>query len=294
MNHKIVLFALFILATSAPVIFTQDDDREVVNEIRAVVYHKGGASPILTSDVRPSLDGAPRNLRDIVIEELMIVDAQRLNINVSEEDANRYLETLQKANHMPRAAMEKVMEEMGYTYQEGKEVLRRRQMVEQIIDYRIRSDKRFIVQREDVVAFDNAHPAYDEACYLLSQVCVPEAVGRADGKDLSQKELDKFAWEEPFEVKESELAEDKRFIANEKIGTIIDHDIVSDGIDLTRLVGKKPKRRVPVDERYDQILNSIRMERFEGLVNEYQDSLIKNSTVRFTYPEDKILVTEGA
>lgn len=287
MKKKLAFLLCIVFAWN----FVCAEDRRVIDEIRAIVYHDSGSNPILTSDLKPELDGTPCTLGDALCNELMLLDAQRLNINVSPDDADKYLDSLQKANHMSRAAMEQVMLDMGYTYEEGKEKLRRKQMIEQVIDFRVKSDKRFIVQREDVEAYDNEHPVFEEASFVLSQVVIPDVTDAE--QELSGAELDQQPWEEPFEIKESELAESMRFIINEPAGTIVDRDLVGEGLELTKLVAKKLARRVPVDERYDWIMNQIRMKRFEQLMKDYRKELLENASIRFTHPEDKILVMES-
>ena len=262
--------------------------RVVIDEIRATVYHEDGARIIVSSDIRPDLDGHQRTLRDAVLDELMLIEGERFHITVTEEDAEDYLAELQKANHMSRAAMERLMEDMGYTYKQGLEKLRRRQAVEQLIDFRIRSDKRFIVNREDVEKFEKEHPVFEQAVYTLAQVVVNDDA--ALKKQYAAKELDVLNWEEPFDVHENDVAEDKKFIADAPLGTLVDREAVEGGIELTRLVARKPRRRVPVDELYDQVVNRIRMERFEELMKDFQKDVLAKSTIRFTRPQDRVLV----
>lgn len=282
MKTKLIIVAFTFLWACSSVA------REVVNEVRAIIYHKdGSAKLILTSDVKSDMNGAPRSIRDIIVRQLQIEDARSLHITVSKDEIEAYLASLQKANRMTRADLEKLMENMGFTYEEGAEELLGRQMAEQAIDQRIKSDKRFIIQREEVEAFDTKNPAYEEACYTLCQVCVPTEKAP---KDSDAKALDALPWEEPFEIKESQLSEDKFFIANEPLGIIVDRDEVDEGVELTRLVDKKLRKKIEVDQRYDQIVNIIRMQRFEELMREYEQELLSKATIRFTYPEDKKIV----
>ena len=281
MMKRHYLFVIFFTASMQAA-------RVVIDEIRATVYHEDGARIIVSSDIRPDLDGHQRTLRDAVLDELMLIEGERFHITVTEEDAEDYLAELQKANHMSRAAMERLMEDMGYTYKQGLEKLRRRQAVEQLIDFRIRSDKRFIVNREDVEKFEKEHPVFEQAVYTLAQVVVNDDA--ALKKQYAAKELDVLNWEEPFDVHENDVAEDKKFIADAPLGTLVDREAVEGGIELTRLVARKPRRRVPVDELYDQVVNRIRMERFEELMKDFQKDVLAKSTIRFTRPQDRVLV----
>lgn len=271
-------------------------ERKIVDEIRTVVYHEDGARIILASEsTRPDLDGRPTNLKDAVCEELILADAQRFHITVTPDDVERYLAELQKNNRMSRAGLEQAMEEMGYSYQEGMEKLRRRQIVEQMIDSRVRGDKRFMVTQEDVAAFSDANPVFEEAVYALAEA----VLDTEPAADISAAALDALPWEEPFEVRERDLAEDMQFLADATVGDIVSRDHIDGEWELTRLVAKKARRRLGLDDiidpkskktLYDRIVDVIRMQRYETLIEEYQAELLKKATVRFTYEQDRAQV----
>lgn len=266
-------------------------ERTIIDEIRVIVYHQGGSELILSSDIRPSLEGRPRTLRDIVLQRLMVLDAESLHITITNEDAERFLGELQKMNGLSRDAMLEVFRELGYSYEEGLEQLRYRQMIEQILDIRIRTNKRLIVQRSDVEGYDKEHPVFEEAVYVLQQVCLPAQTDEERAalleKEFSEKEIDCFAWEEPFEIQERDLAEDKRFIADAHNGALVFRDNVEEGVELTRLVSKKERRKVELEEHFDEVSEIIARQRFETLYKEYEQSLFEKASLRFNRPEDK-------
>ena len=292
----VMIILLLFLCLSCPLFA----DRTVVDEIRCIVYTPDGPRIKLSSDVKPNLDGRPRTLREVVCEELMVCEAERYHITVTPEDVERYMDELRKNNNMTRFGMEKVMEEMNYSYVEGLEQLQRRQMTEQLLDGRVRSDKRFMIPRTEAAAFDDEHPLFEEGVYTLAEVLVADPA--ALKKDFSAAELKALPWEEPFEVKESDLAESMRFVTDAPVGNIVVREAVAGGVELTRLVAKKPRRRVGledvVDPRtkktlYDKIVEVMRMQRYEKILKEYQDELLQKSAIRFTHPQDKIFVLEG-
>lgn len=294
MNHTMIQYRILIFA--ALMCAYACAERKIVDEIRTVVCGEDGARIILTSEsIRPDLDGRPTNLKDTICEELLLSEAQRYHIIVTPDDVEHYIAELQKNNHMSRAGLEHAMEEMGYTYQEGMEKLRRRQVTEQVIDNRVRGDKRFVITEEEVNKFNTDHPIFDEAVYTLADVVLDDEPSPA----MSQEELDTLPWEEPFEVKERDLAEDMQFIATIKVGDIVSRDHVDGVWELTRLIGKKPRRRVGLDEvvdqrsgrtLYDKIVDVIRMQRYETLIEEYHAELLSNATLRFTYEQDRLAI----
>lgn len=276
-------------------------ERIIVDEIRTVVYNEDGARIILASDVKPDLDGRPRSLYDVVCEEVLVCEADRLHIKVTQEDVERYLGELQKNNNMTRSAMERAMDEMGYTYAQGMEKLRRRQMGEQLVDHRVRGDARFVIPDEDIKKFDEENPTHEQAVYTLADTLVAE-----DGSDILHKtftpdELDALPWEEPFEVKERDLAENMAYVADANVGDIVLREPAEakGHVEIIRLVAKKPRRRVAITEIIeplskktlgDKIADVIRMKRFEELLKEYYNELLDKATMRFSYDKDRTFV----
>lgn len=269
--------------------------RTIIDEISAIVYCDGPHIIISSESTKPDLNGSPRTLEDAVKDELMLCDAKKLHITVTADDVNRYMGELQKNNHMTRAGMERAMEEIGYTYQEGLERLRRRQTIEQLLDSRVRGDVRFIVTREDVMAFDALNPVWETATYTLMETIVDDPC--AGETQFTQKQLDLFSWEEPFDVKESQLAEDKKFIVNAQEGEIVFRERLGENqFELTRLARKRPRRKIglddivdPVNKRslYDVIVDRIRSERYGQLIEGYHKELCNNASIRFTHGYDR-------
>jgi parvulin-like peptidyl-prolyl isomerase len=276
-------------------------ERVIVDEIRTVVYNEDGARIILSSDIKPDLDGRPRSLYDVVCEEVLVCEADRMHIKVTQEDVERYLGELQKNNNMTRSAMERAMDEMGYTYAQGMEKLRRRQMGEQLVDHRVRSDARFVIPDEDIKKFDDENPTYEQAVYTLADTLVAEDGSDVMHKNFSPAELNALSWEEPFEVKERDLAENMQYVADAKVGDIVLREPAESKshVEIIRLVAKKPRRRVALDEVIepiskktlsDKIADVIRMKRFEELLKEYYNELLDKATMRFSYDKDRTFV----
>lgn len=273
------------------ILFSAVQARTVVDEVVAVIYHKSGVIVIAASDIKPTLEGRPRTLRDCVLQMLMVLDADDMHVTVTSEEAERFLGELQKNNNISREGMVSLFEGLGYTFEEGLEELRCRQMVEQIVDFRVRSNKKFLVQRAEVVAEYESNPQTTEAVYTLEQVSLPPET--PIDKEFSQAELDALSWDEPFEITESELVDERKSIAQATVGSIVDRDLTNEGLELTRLVAKKPAQKVELDAVYDTVMRKLQAERFAGLMAEYQASLLEKAVIRFTHPEDKALVMEA-
>lgn len=263
--------------------------RILVDEVVAVIQHGEGAMIITRSDVRPGLDGMPRTLRDVVLEYLMVLDAQKLKITISDEDVDRFLMQLQKQNGLTKTAIERLFEQLGYTYQEGREQLRVKQMIETIVDFRVKSDKRLMIEEQDVSAAYQAHPVYEPIHFTLRQVYLekseysPEAIQ----KIIEAKNFDALPWEEPFDLDEQDLADDKQFLKTAEIGSLVDQDTDDQGVELTQLVARTTPRLRSFQERRAEIEMELRKERYFMILREYEEKLLKQGHITFMHEEDQ-------
>lgn len=267
-------------------------DRYIIDEILVIIYSSQGTKIVLKSSLKPSLDGTPRNLFQIILELLMEAEAEKLKIMITDEDAERYIAQVQKDNNLSRRALDNLFKNLGYTYAQALRELRRKQMVDAVLEYKIKTNKALMIERCDVIEFYDANPEYEEANYSLAQTVVSKDAINKEQLDemIKQGDLSIFDWEEPFTLKESEIADDKKFIVHEEVGAIVDVQEIEDGFELTRLVAKTEKVLIPLDERYDAIAQSILKERYMNLVRDYQRQLLKQTKMRFTYKEDGLKV----
>lgn len=154
MRIKVFLYAVLLSFFWAAQLFS----RFAIDEIRIILYLGSGDEVILTSDIKPRLDGVPQTLRDLILEVLMLEDARRLKLSVSEEDVERFFVELQKKNRISRETLKAAMLQEGYDFEEGKEKIRKNQLVSQIISILVKSDKRLIIQKEEVEKYYSKYP----------------------------------------------------------------------------------------------------------------------------------------
>jgi len=278
------------------IFFTGNAQQKLIDEIVAIIYTGEKQVVIAHSDIRPGLDGMPRSIRQIILEHLMIIDGEKL-ITVTEEDIDRFISHLQKENNLTQDAVKSLFRELGCTVEEGRELLRKRQIIDGILGYRVREDKNLNVTRQDALDYYAAHPESKEATFTLAQTFVPQEK-MSKNELLRLKKLgklgDTLSWDAPFTLKQSELAADRQFIINEPVGAIVEFEEVDGGFDITRLVSKTSAQTVPVEEYFDEIMNYLRQERYRECLENYYSMLLSKYTIRFTHPEDKKLVFEPA
>lgn len=270
-------------------------EKVLVNEVLVVIYHSEGTAAIVASDMRPGLDGRMLTLREVILNKLMEFDALYHKIMVTPEQAEQYIENIQKQNHLSRKAVEDLFREAGYTYLEAREYLRTRQMIEQVVEFRVKSDKRMIVSREEVEARYKENPPRFEPVYTLAISFIPQEKLGKKGIDDYIKTLDlekDILFDEPFELKESDIAPDRISITTKSVGYIVFTEPVEGGFEITRLIGKKEAGTVPFDDCYNELVTTMRKERLKAVFDSYYKLLLSQATLRFTHEEDaKVLET---
>lgn len=282
MNNYIKIFACLL-------IFWIPARMQLVNEIVAIIYHEMGTVAILASDVRPALDGHMQTLREVILNQLMQLDALYHKINVTPQEAEKYIENIQKQNRLSRKAVEELFTQAGFTYAEALEYLRGRQMIEQVVEFRVKSDKRMIVSRAQAEERYKENPPQVEPIYTLAIAFISqERLGKKKLSDYLQTINldDDVQFDEPFDLKESEIADDRKVIITHKQGDIVFTEAIDGGYEITRLIKKIPAQVVPFDDCYMEIVTKMRQERLKEVFETYYKLLLSQATIRFTHPED--------
>jgi hypothetical protein len=256
--------------------------------IIALIYHTEGTEIILLSDLRPPLDGSdePRSLRQAITERLMVLDAKTLKVIITEDEVDRFIAQIQKQYNMTRLGMERLFNNKGYNYDEGRQQLLYKQYIEHAVELRVKANKKLIIQRDEVEEYYRQHPDIEQTSYTLVMGFVPEeeAPTRADiDALLTSPKLEEFiAWEQPFEVRENELPDDKKFIKERQLGEIVEVERVDEGWQITKLIEKTMGRELPLsDQRYEEIALLLIRERGQELLTSYENELLSKATIRF-------------
>jgi parvulin-like peptidyl-prolyl isomerase len=285
-----LILSILFLFINVITTHTLDERWQMINEVAAIIYHSEGTQYILRTDLRPGFDGQVKTLRDAIIEALMVFDAQAMHINVTKEDVDRFLAQRQREEGMSLKEVKRMFSELGMTFEEGIEQLRRMQMVQAILDFRVRGDKRIIVDRSAVEEYYKTHERTETASYTLAQVLIPyDTHTRTQIEQMIDDGtiVSKIVWEDAFEVPEDGLAEEKKFITQKEPGSIVGFEETAEGFELTRLVAVRPARVIPLDEIYEEISFEIRKAVYDKVMFEYQAKLLQNAVIRFNNPKEK-------
>ena len=261
-------------------------DAYLVDKIDAVVFGQEGSQIITKSEVdRPSLEGRPRTLDDIVLERLMYLDGQRFKVTADDEMIDRHLGNIQRDNHMTLEDLKNVFAQAGYSYEEGRRQFGMISVINQVLDFRIRS--RLIVPDKEVSAYYKNNPEMLEPCYHVQRALIPYSDAKT--RQALLEEVEQFVtqgngllevdWQQGFWVNASDLAENKKFITLMETGAISMPTSTSQGFEIFKLVEKKSERARPYEECYREIAETLKKPRYEQLLDDYKKQLFSESSV---------------
>ncbi len=263
------------------------DEPFLIDTIEAVMYGTEGAEIITKSDVdHPVIGGGIRTLDDIIFERLIFLDAKKHKIFPEEDLIDRYLVSLQRQNNLSEDDLVGIFEAAGYTLQEGRDQLGMMQVINMMLDFKIRSN--LIAPKTAIENYYKENPSIEEASYEIERAFV--SFDDHKTKKLQRSELARFAktgrgisgivWTDPFAIMHADLAEDRQFIADMKVGQIAVIELIN-GFELFKLVSSKPERIRTLEERYQEIGDILRQPLYQEMMEGYQKSLFENTAVLY-------------
>ena len=252
----------------------------LIDNIEAVIFGQAGTEVVTKSDVmRPSLTGVQQSKGDIIFERLIYLDAQKFKMLMLDEDAiDKYLATVQRENNLTQDQMREIFIQAGYTPEEGREQFKRLFVVNQMLDFKIRSN--LVVPRQQIEAYHKSHPLIEPESYQLQIGLVPYKDDRVKQKAalMQKSSKEKVEWNESFWIQRDDVAEEKSFIFSMKPGQVKIEE-GPESFELLRLIEKKEAREVPLEERYAQIVDILRKPKYEELMNNYKTQLFDSVSI---------------
>lgn len=264
------------------------EDIFVVDRIESIVFGPEDTDIITLSDVqRSSIDGAPRTINDIKLEKLVYQDAKKYRIIPDEDAIDKYLASVQKQHNITLEQLKDVFRGAGYSYEEGREQFGVMYTVNSMLEFKIRS--RLVVPEREIEAYYKAHPEFEEPAYQISRAFIPFT--RKGDRDELRVAVEEFAatgkgeglkgveWGEPFWIKESEVSEEKQFIAALKPGAIAQPIETEQGFELIKLKAKRGRRERSLEDRYREIADILRKPKYDELMRDYKTELFTQSAI---------------
>ncbi|MFC1842007.1 hypothetical protein ACFLYA_02980 [Candidatus Dependentiae bacterium] len=280
MNKK----KLFILCLSFFMVQARASDLFEIDKIETIIYGPEETSIITKSDLaRVGLDGQARTKEKLIFELLVLQDAKRYNI-LDEKLVDRYIEALQREQNLSLEDLKRMFRDYGYTYEEGREQLAAFNTINQLLDFKVRS--KVIIPEKEVRAFFEANPAFVDKAYNLQRIFVPvPADSNIDAEktkiayNVKIGEIPGADYSDPFWVEDKHLAADKDFIKNMNLDEFSEPIFFNGGFEIFKLIEKREKQDIPFEQRYREIVDTLRAPLFDKLFDEYKKNLHANSVI---------------
>lgn len=276
--HKTFLAMIIagLLSTAA----SATSKRTTVDKTLAIIYHAEGSKIILQSDLRPDLSDQVPSLREVILKELIILDAKKFKITVSEAEVDRHLARIQESLKKTREDLIEFFKERGFTFEQAKKELERGLLIETTVGERVRS-KAFVPESE-IKKYYEEHAIVD---YMIKNAFVPFGLGskaltRAtlDSQIQSGEIINAVEWSSPIALKESDIAPEKEFIKQLPTGTVTKTQETDEGISLLVV---ESKAKVPYEVQKREIMALKGMERQKKAFDEYTSGLLAQARVRY-------------
>ena len=252
--------------------------------VKAVFRGSHGTDLVMASELeRPKLDGSPTNLQEILNELALAQEAKKYRLWPSPEEVEKQLRMVAQSNKKTPKELDELFIATGYTPQEGMNSFAQINAVNSLVGFKITAN--LIVPESEVIAYYNENPEYEPAAYHIEHTIIPFATN----KEQQLKQLQavvrtndakhSLAWEASFWINQDDLAADKQFITQLKVGQISQPQEVYGGFELFRLVNMHEARLKPLDERYGQIVTLLRKPKYGELMAQFQKELLDSASI---------------
>lgn len=259
---------------------------KTVDKMLAIIYHPEGdiGIPINQSDLNAGFEGK-KPLEAVIFNKHIELDGKMLKVEIAEEDVNRHLAQVQKIYGMTKDDTIKYAKSMGLTYEQFKDELGRGLLRERVMSYRIKGGG---INKDEILKYHQDNPVHKENVYSIKQSFVP--YGSNSPSLLKIRIEDAVAdgsidqaikWGNAIELKESQIAEDKKYIKTLETGKSAIVDTTDKGISLMRLEKKDPSRLLTFEEREPEIRNILMQQSQEKAFTNYKNKMYSSSRVKY-------------
>ena len=216
-------------------------------------------------------------------------DAKKLHVEVSDEDVERYLAMLQKQTGYSLKQIENGFLELGLTPEEGRQELKKTNMVQEVVSYRVRQQNQVVISDEAIKDYNDKNPIKIEESYKISQTFfafnkekTPEENIAGIEKLINSGDIQyAVSWDEPVEFKLSEFSEDQKFITGMGIDQVSIFKKTDDGVYRVKLVSKTEAHNVPLEERRQEIEEILKLKAYEDRMKDYENKLFDSVKIRY-------------
>ena len=296
MNCGLLILAFLIIAININADTKNPPQKKplvFIDGIKAVVRGSEGTDLIMPSELqRLKLDGTSNNLEEMVTNYALFNEAKKYRLLPTTEEIDKQWMMMAQMNRKTPKELDDMVITAGFLPQEARNEFAQMNAINSLVSFKVTGN--LIVPEADVVAYYNENPEIEPANFCVEFAFVPFSFSRTKEEQLKQwqsliRKKDPqhmLKWQEPFWIREDELAADKKFISQLAIGEISQPVQTFEGFEFFRLVNKKEERLKPLDERYGQIVTILRKPKFLELMESFQKGVRDSvSVIYFDLPQ---------
>ena len=237
---------------------------------------------------KKNLAGQYENKDRLIRNYTLVQQAADEKMPIEDDIAEEFIDNMMRKNHIKLEDIGDMFSNLGLTLAEGKDLLKRSEVLRRFEGQRFYS--RLAVTESMIDAEYKAEPIFKDAwCKIkVAYIAFDGKQSKSDQKVMIEnfmkdpEKLEQFDWSQEFLVPVSDLAYDKKFIADmeNQTGSIIEEE---QAFAVYYLVEKHDREQMPLSECKAQIIerlmqrnNEILMREYEKLMSKYYTILIPN------------------
>lgn len=259
--------------------------RQTADKIAAIIYHGDGSSLILQSDLSRGFGGA-KTLQQEISARLMLLDAQKLKVAITDSELEAQIAQLQKQNNMSSEDIKTIFKQDGFTEEEGKEELRKNFLIRKIVGYRV--EDKISVSMKDIEEEYFKNPSYLPGKYTVRQGSVSFAGSSKSIKTAlvkreigSGKILNSVKWQSPITLETDQISPEMlSSIKDLSDNAVIILEESDNGITLLNLVSKTEACMVPFEEKKYEIRSKLMQTQYDKNMKDYEAKLSSEARVK--------------
>ncbi len=256
-----------------------------VNKIALMVYTDEDPIIITQHEInRKSLDGRARTKDEVLFEFVAHHEATELyKMPAEDERVDKHLASIRELHGVTDEQIKQLFREQGYSFEEGKEALRRSYAIEDLL-HRLIND-RLMVPEKDIVAFYEKNPVVTPAEFRVKKGFIQHDAFTQEERTALQEDglyQERVEWRDPYWITLDEIADSKKFIADMKPGEIRILP-VDGGYEIVTLLKRKKEQIKSLKERRREITDELKFpQQCEMRATFEKELLAKYEVVDFT------------
>lgn len=257
------------------------------DKIAVTIYPPTDGNPIILTkkDINKlSINGTPQTREELIFKEMCFDFATNvMKTDITSDRAEKQIEEIMHHHNLSREHMKATFKQFGYTYKQALDELTKIGIVEQLLQYKIKS--RVIVSDDDIAAYYKDHPEYQPAEYTIVIGFISQDAITDEQVDTWNTIKDLFdtngaiEWSDEVVFQDDEIAAGRSYIRTLPIQKLSPIEVVDGGYEVVKVIKKQEKRLKTLEESSLAIALKLRQQMFDVQLAAYKEELLQEYEV---------------